>query len=166
MEWVELGRFGAPFGVNGWVHVQSFTEPPEAILEYRDWSVQRAKDTRTTLRPAQGRPQGRGLVVELEGVKDRDAAAALRGALIEVKRTELPPAGARQFYRADLVGLGVRNLEGIELGTVQYFVEAPGGAVMVVQGARQHWVPAVPRHLRQVKLQDGWIVVDWPAELE
>jgi 16S rRNA processing protein RimM len=76
--------------------------------------------------------------------------------------------GAREFYRADLVGLKVSNLEGAELGTVRHFIDTPGGAVMVIResGGREHWVPAGPQHLRQVKLDAGAIVVDWPVELD
>jgi ribosomal 30S subunit maturation factor RimM len=35
---------------------------------------------------------------------------------------------------------------------------------MVVQGEREYWVPAVPKHLSKVDLAAGWILVDWPAE--
>ncbi len=35
----ELGRIGAPFGVKGWLHVDSYTDPPEALLEYREWAL-------------------------------------------------------------------------------------------------------------------------------
>ncbi|HXA93563.1 MAG TPA: ribosome maturation factor RimM [Steroidobacteraceae bacterium] len=166
MDWVELGRIGAPFGVNGWMHVQSFTEPPEALLGYRSWSVRREAGERSTCRVAEGRAQGRGLVARLVGITDRDAAAVLRGAFVEVERGELPPPGERQFYRADLIGLSVVNLGGQALGVVRHFVEAPGNAVMVVQGARQYWVPATPQHLRKVDLEAGSIVVDWPVESE
>ncbi len=31
---------------------------------------------------------------------------------------------------------------------------------------REHWVLAVPRHLKRVDLAAGAILVDWPAELE
>jgi len=66
------------------------------------------------------------------------------------------------------VGFSVRNLEGAELGTVSHFVDMPQGAVMVTQapGGREHWVLAVPRHLRKVDLAARTILVDWPAELE
>ncbi len=44
----------------------------------------------------------------------------------------------------------------------------PTGAVMVTQAAdgREHWVLAVPKHLRKVDLAARVIVVDWPAELD
>ena len=108
------------------------------------------------------------MVARLEGVEDRDAAAALTGAVIEVQRGDLPPPGKRQHYRADLVGLAVRNLEGVQLGTVAQFVDAPTGPVMVVKDAagREHWVLAKPRHLRKVEVEAGLILVDWPIELE
>jgi 16S rRNA processing protein RimM len=166
MDWVELGRVGAPFGVNGWMHIQSFTVPPEALLGYRSWSLRLETGERSTRELAEGRAQGRGLVARLAAVTDRDAAAAFRGAMVEVERARLPPPGERQFYRADLIGLQVVNLGGQALGVVQHFVEAPGNAVMVVQGAGQHWVPATPQHLRKVDLDEGSILVDWPLELE
>jgi 16S rRNA processing protein RimM len=108
------------------------------------------------------------LVARLEGVEDRDAAAALTGTVIEVQRSDLPPPGKRQHYQADLVGLGVRNLEGVELGKVAQFVDAPTGPVMVVKDAegREHWVLATPRYLRKVEIEAGSILVDWPVELE
>jgi 16S rRNA processing protein RimM len=102
----------------------------------------------------------------LEGVEDRDAAAALRGAVIEVERAKLPPPGKRQYYQADLVGLAVENLEGVQLGQVAQFVEAPTGSVMVVKDAagREHWVLATPQYLRKVEIDAGRILVDWPVE--
>ena len=165
-DWVELGRIGGPFGVAGWLHVQSYTEPAERLLGFERWCLRGASDRRSEHRLIEGRRQGKGLVVRLAGVEDRTAAEALRGASIEVARKALPPAGERQFYRADLVGLAVWNLEGEALGVVQHFVEAPAGALMVVRGEREHWIPAAPRHLRSVDLGARRIVVDWPAVLE
>ena len=108
------------------------------------------------------------LVARFDGVADRDAAAALRGATIEIERSHLPPPRDREYYRADLVGLRVRNLEGVELGRVGHFVDAPTGPLMVVQGpdAPEHWVPATPEYLRKVDLASGWIEVSWPVEFE
>jgi len=163
---VELGRIGGPFGVKGWVRVQSFTEPPEGLLGFRRWSLRVGVEERRDVRLLEGHRQGRGLVARLAEVDDAAAAAALRGAFVEVARDALPPAGEGQFYQVDLIGLAVRNLEGVELGRLEHFFDAPAHAVMVVRGEREHWVPATPRHLRRVDLAAGQIVVDWPAVLE
>lgn len=148
------------------MRVQSFTDPPEGLLRFERWSLRTAADRRSQHSLLEGRQQGKGLVVHLAGIDDRTAAEALRGASIEVERKALPPPGERQFYQADLLGLAVWNLDGAQLGQVQHFVDAPTGAVMVVRGEREHWIPAVPRHLRSVDLGAGRIVVDWPEGLE
>jgi 16S rRNA processing protein RimM len=166
--WIELGRIGAAFGVRGWIHVDSYTDPPEGLLEYPQWVLRVGSGERITRRLVEGHPQGDRLVAKLEGVEDRDAASALTGAVIEVQRADMPPPGKRQYYRADLVGLAVRNLEGVEMGSVAQFVDAPSGPVMVVKDAdgKEHWVLATPRHLRKVDIDAGLIVVDWPVEAE
>ena len=166
--WVELGRLGAPFGVKGWMHVDSYTDPPEGLLGYPQWVLRRASGERITRSLIEGHPQGDRLVARLDGIEDRDAASALTGAVIEVQRAEMPPPGKRQYYPADLVGLAVRNLEGVELGNVAQFVDAPTGPVMVVKDAagREHWVLATPEYLRKVEVDSGLIPVDWPVELE
>jgi len=146
--------------------VRSFTEPPDGLLRYARWSLRIGTQPQVAYRLLEGHRQGRSLVAWLEGVDDRACAEALRGASIEVPRDWLPPPGEREFYRADLIGLRVQNLEGIELGDVLHFIDAPAGAVMVVRGASEHWVPATPRHVRSVDLAAGRIVVDWPAVLE
>jgi 16S rRNA processing protein RimM len=165
MGWIELGRVGAPWGVKGWVHVDSYTDPPEGILEYRQWALRRGSGERISRRLIEGRPHSERLVARLEGIEDREQAAALTGATIEVDRTELPPTGEREYYQADLIGLLVRNLEGAELGKLVHFVDALTGPMMVVQGEREYWIPAVPRHLTKVDLAARLILVDWPAEV-
>jgi 16S rRNA processing protein RimM len=166
MEWVELGRIGSPYGVLGWMHIQSFTEPPEAVLEYPVWALRLGAGPQTSHQLVAGRIQGRGVVARLEGVTERDAAALLRGAMIEVRRSALPPTAKREYYRGDLIGFVVRNLEGVELGKLDHFVEGPAGATMVVNGTAEYWIPAIPQYLRKVDLGGRLISVDWPADAD
>ena len=164
---LELGRIGAPYGIKGWVHVQSFTNPPERLLKYRSWLLS-VRGEGTAHRVVEGRLQGNGVVARLEGIEDRDKAALLQGSIVSVARSELPKLRKREFYQADLIGLSVTNLEGVALGQISHFVETPGGDVMVVRGeaGQEHWVPAKKEHLAKVDLAAGAVVVDWPAVLE
>jgi 16S rRNA processing protein RimM len=166
--WIELGRIGAPYGVRGWTHVESHTDPPARLLEYRPWVLRLANGERLTKAVVAGRAHGDGLVAQLAGVESRAGAARLTGAVVEVERAALPPLAGREYYRADLLGFRVRNLEGADLGQVSHFVDAPRGAVMVTVAAngREHWVRAAPPHLHRVDPAAREIVVDWPAELE
>jgi 16S rRNA processing protein RimM len=166
--WIELGRLGAPYGIKGWIHVESYTDPADRLLQYRDWVLRLPGGQQQRRRVLAARVHAGGLVAQLEGVADRDEAATITGAVVEVERATLPPPREREYYRADLIGFRVRNLEGADLGEVSHFVDTPAGAVMVTKPASggEHWVPAAPRHLRKVDLAAREIVVDWPAELE
>jgi 16S rRNA processing protein RimM len=64
------------------------------------------------------RPGPSGAVARIEGIADRSAAEALRGSLVEVERSALPPLEEGEYYHADLIGLACFDREGRELGSV------------------------------------------------
>jgi len=157
---IQLGFVGAPFGVRGWIKLRSHTDPPERLLEHRSLVLGQGGAWQNYRIEASGRSGG-ALTVKLVGVENRDQAQALRGAQVCVPRSELPQRSDRDFYRADLIGCEVVNLDGISLGNVQHFIESPAQVLMVVRGTREFWIPAVPQHLRRVDLQARRVVVDW-----
>lgn len=161
---IVLGRVTGPFGVRGWVKVASFTEPREQILEYARWRAERPDGASRELRPAEGKAHGKGLVVRLEGIDDRDAAIALGRPELWVERDELPALRPGEHYQADLVGFEVVNLQGEHLGRVDHFLDLPANPVMVTVGERERWLPAGPGHLLQVNAKERRITVDWDAE--
>jgi 16S rRNA processing protein RimM len=161
---VTLGRIVGVFGVKGWVKVKSYTEPAEGILDYGAWHLTGPGAARATVRPLEGRRHGTLVVVRLEGVSDRDEAAALAHRDIAVSRADLPPPGPGQYYWTDLEGLEVVTTEGVVLGRVDHFVETPANPVMVVRGERERWLPLVPQYVKTVDLDAGRVVVDWDPE--
>jgi 16S rRNA processing protein RimM len=157
---IQLGFVGAPFGVRGWIKLRSHTDPPERLLEHRSLMLGQGGVWQSYRIEASGRSGG-ALTVKLAGIENRDQAQALRGSQVCVPRSELPQREIRDFYRADLIGCEVVNLDGISLGSVQHFIESPAQVLMVVRGTREFWIPAVPQHLRRVDLQARRVVVDW-----
>jgi 16S rRNA processing protein RimM len=161
---IELGRITGCFGVRGWVKIQSYTEPPEQILEFPVWRADLPGGGHRDLTHFEGRRHGKGLVVRLTGIDDRDQAMALARQELWIERRELPALPGGEYYQADLVGLEVVNLEGHVLGRVDHFLDTGANAVMVVIGAREHWLPMVPRHVPKVDLEQGRITVDWDPD--
>jgi 16S rRNA processing protein RimM len=162
---LKLGQVSTAHGIRGWVLVRSFADPPDSLLDYDEWQLVAPNGARRTVKLVEGAPYKQGLRVLLEGVEDRNAALALSGWWVQIARSELPPLEEGEHYRDDLVGFTVRNVEGVELGKVEYFSDLPAGAVMVVKGQREHWVPMSPGHLLKIDANSRRIEVDWPAEL-
>ncbi len=168
-EVVLMGRIDGLFGIKGWVKIYSYTRPRDAILKHRSWYLKFASgkdaDGWREIEVAEGRMQRAGVVARLKGVDDRDAAAALVGVEIAIGRSELPKLKRGEYYWADLEGLKVVTLEGVELGTISNLFET-GGAndVMVVRGDRERLVPYTKHVVHEVDLKRGVIRVDWDKD--
>jgi len=158
--WVVLGRVGAPFGVRGWVKVQSYTDPPEGIVSYVPWHLARngSLGTRAVL---DWKAAGRQIAVQLQGVDTREAAGALTGAEVRVERSALPPTAPGEYYWDDLVGLEAVSGDGEPLGRVAGILELPAHPVLVLKGGRERLVPLVRERLVDVDLGAGRLVLDW-----
>lgn len=163
-EWVELGRLGRPKGLKGWLHLESWTEPPEGLFDYPIWQVRNAAGQRRTCEVAEARPSSSGFEARLEGVTSREEAEVLVGSIIEVPRSELPATAPGEHYRIDLIGFRVVNLEGVEFGVIDRFEDMPAHAVMVVRGERERWLPVTSQHLRSIDASARCVTVDWPED--
>jgi 16S rRNA processing protein RimM len=164
---IVLGRFGAAFGVKGWLKVESYTDPPEGLLKYPELSVAARGGTWEPVKILTGRRHvnGRTLVVAVEGLSSPEAAQIYGTREIAVPRSALPPTRPGEVYWEDLIGCTAVTLEGVELGVVHHFLEFPGNPVMVVSGdGRERWIPLVSKHLKGHDLVAKRVTVDWDPE--
>ena len=159
-----MGRISGVLGVQGWLKLHSYSRPLDAIFEYRPWLL-RHNGKESTLKVAEWRPQGRGLVFRTPSSEDRNAAEALIGGEIWVARSVLPAAEPGEYYWADLEGLSVWTAEGVDLGTVDHLVATGANDVLVVQGERQRLIPFVMgRHVISIDVSARQIIVDWDPD--
>lgn len=98
----------------------------------------------------------------IEGVADRDAAEALRGADLAVPRAALPAPEEDAYYRADLVGLAVHDADGGEWGRVAAVHNFGAGDLVDVRPAQgpSVLVPFTRESVSEVDLEAGRVVVD------
>ena len=162
---VTLGRISGVHGVQGWVRVHSDTSPRENIVNYSPWHLIR-EGRRESRKVNAGRRQGKAVVAKLEGCNDRDAAEELVGALISIPRSALPDTTVPgEYYWADLVGLRVETVDGVELGRIEQLFETGSNDVIVVQGDKERLVPYIwEQVVRDVDLEAGVMRVDWDPE--
>ena len=166
-----MGRIIAPYGIQGWIKIQPFTQQQRGLLDYPQWQVGRENDWQ--LRSVEvAKVHGATVIAKLEGVADREQAAALQGMRIAVSRDDFPKPAADEFYWADLVGLKVVNAAGVTLGNVARVFETGANDVLVVEdqvaneGAnqRERLLPFIAPVIRQVDIAGGTIIVDWDAD--
>lgn len=161
---VVVGRFGAPYGVKGWLNVTSYTDPLENLVSYRPWFVDRRGDW-NEVTVTQTRPHRGGFVAQIVGVDDRNAAQAFVGQAIGVPDSALPETEEDEFYWKDLIGLEVVDQSGDVLGQVGELMETGANDVIVVRTSGGNvLIPFVRHVVMDVDLQAKRIVVDWQSK--
>ncbi len=161
-----MGRVSAPFGIKGWIKIQPYTDTGASLTQYSTWWLD-GQDGWQAYEVEGAQAQGPDVVARLAGCGDRDAAAAFKGRVIAVPRDAFPPAAQGEYYWADLVGLKVRNNEGLDFGEVASMLETGANAVMVVrqdavQGERL--IPFIADVVKRVDIAAGEIDVEWGAD--
>lgn len=176
-----MGRISAPFGIKGWIRIQPFVESTSGLNNYSTWWLGAESDWRE-YKVEQTQVQGTDVVAKLAGIDDRDVAARFKGQQVAIPREAFPPAKKGEFYWADLIGLSVKNTEGLDFGVVTSMIETGANAVMVVQQdvkqvvqqsavdgekvteERERLIPFIADVVKRVDIAAGVIEVEWGAD--
>lgn len=168
---VVLGKFGAVYGINGWLKVNSYTDIPEGIFDYTPWQIQQQGNWRQVQISGKKR-HGNGLIVKLADVADRDQAQLYVNADIAVERSALPQLAEGDFYWRDLMGMAVVNEAGYHLGEVVDMMETGSNDVLVVKanksdafGKTERLLPFLTDSvIKEVNNAERRILVDWDPD--
>jgi 16S rRNA processing protein RimM len=172
---IEVGRIADAWGIKGWFKVLPHSADPQALFSSTRWYLQPSEKGAKTfsgtvlLRVRETKDHSDAIVARADGVEDRNAAEALKGARIFVPRSSFPTAGEDEFYWVDLIGLDVFNREGVALGTVRDLMATGPQTVLVIEyeeGGKtlERMLPFVSAYVDKVDLAARRIDVDWQAD--
>lgn len=182
---IEVGRVQDAWGVKGWVKVLAHSPEPQALLDAKAWFLQvpearfrpgfSAFKGTVSLHIEDCKVHSDSMVVKIEGINDRTAAEALKGARISLPRSAFPSTGQDEYYWVDLIGLDVFNREGLHLGQVRDLVATGPNSVLVVEypappeevgqpGSAERMIPFVSAYVDSVDLPGKRITVDWQPD--
>ena len=161
---VLLGAVIGAQGLKGEVKVKTFTQSPGRLGAYGPLHTKDGKRFRV-LSVREGKDAA---VVALDGVNNRDAAEALKGAELFVPRTALPKEDADEFYHADLIGLRAEDTEGRAMGTVRALHNFGAGDVLEIvrDDGDEVFLPFTREVAREIDIEGGRIVIAAPEDIE
>ncbi len=111
---IALAAVAGAHGVKGEVRLKLFAASVESLSRHERLAVGGRELRLEAVRDG----GGKGAVARFTGIADRTAAEGLRGALVEVDRSALPPLGDGEYYHADLIGLACFDQSGTPVGSV------------------------------------------------
>jgi 16S rRNA processing protein RimM len=172
---IEVGRIADAWGIKGWFKVLPYSADPEALFSSKRWFLLPAEKGAKTfvgaasLSVTEAKLHSDSIVACADGVLDRNAAEALRGARIFVSRSSFPAAADDEYYWVDLIGLNVINREGEALGVVRELMSTGPQTVLVLEyvvddKVQERMIPFVSAYVDSVDIAAKLIRVDWLSD--
>jgi 16S rRNA processing protein RimM len=163
-DWVCVAVVGTAHGLRGLLKLRCHTERPEDVAAYGpvfDHNGQRLFELEV-IGPAPG-----GVLARAQGIEDRSAAEALRGAELFVPRAVLPELAADEFYYSDLEGMEALRPDGSRLGVVHGVANFGAGDLIDVlaDDGRRVSLPFTREIVPSIDLECRRLVVQAPEEL-
>lgn len=168
-----LAVIGAAHGVRGAMKVKTFTEMPQDLAAYGPLTDETGERVFviTSCQVAKG-----GARITIEGVRDRNAAEALKNTGLYVARDKLPSLDdGDDFYHSDLIGLDVRdgkgNGDGANIGHVLACHNFGAGDLLEIRfaklsGGHTAFFPFTKAVVPEVDIAAGFLTLIPPKEDE
>lgn len=156
---VVVGEVTAPFGIRGQIKVRPLLEDAKALQRVPGGVVLRFPDGREETRKVKGvgsAAQRGAAVLSMEGIETRDASESLRGVLLLIRKSQLPPLEEDAYYEGDLVGLQVVTESGRDLGAIEQVHFYPANDVYETSDAM---IPAIADVVVKVDVAGGKMIV-------
>ena len=150
---IALAAVAGAHGVKGELRLKLFTDGAEGVSRHE--RVYLGGVERRLLSVRDG---GKTAVARVEGIGDRSAAEALRGSLVEIDRSALPPLEEGEYYHADLIGLPAVDRDHNPVGTVVAVENYGAGDLLEVE--RDGRRSLIPFREGIADLENGRIVLD------
>jgi 16S rRNA processing protein RimM len=162
-----VARIGRAHGIKGEVTAEGRTDEPE--LRLAPGAVLLTDPTSTgPLTIEAGRVHSGRLLLRFEGVRDRNAAEALRNTLLiaEVDPEELPEE-EDEYYDHQLIDLDVVTKDGVEVGRITEISHLPSQDLFIVERSdgSEVMIPFVEEIVTEIDLAEQRAIIDPPPGL-
>lgn len=147
-QYFRVGVITSAHGVRGGVKVYPVTEDPRRFQELKEvlHSAPESDVIEGTYRLRRVAFQNQMVLLEIEGIEDRNQAETLKGRQLWVSREQAIPLAENEYYMADVLGMEVLDENGGLLGRVTDILETGSNEVIQVEkpGARPLLIPSIP----------------------
>ena len=155
---IEIGCFVGVHGIKGQVKLNSFTEIPESIFNYKEFFLEK-NDNVLKLKLISKVKQN--LICKIENVETRNEAEKYRGLKLFIKKDSLPKLEESEFYHRDLIEFQVYNLKKESFGKIQSFNDFGGGLLIEVKKENKlFYLPVGNDFLEDIDYEQKEVIID------
>jgi 16S rRNA processing protein RimM len=166
-EYFECGKILAPHGVRGLVKVDSWCDSPKILAAQKRVFFARGEGY-TEAKVLSASVSGPVVLMNIEGIGDRETAQGMKGNVIYLKREDIPIAKGAHFL-ADIIGLpALEFTTGAALGRIKDITEGVGNRIYVIEtpSGKDALVPDVDVFIKEIDLERGVKIATIPGLFE
>ena len=160
-EKIVMGKILGPHGIKGWIKIHPFTEKKDSLIDHKILMASKDEKLWQSFEVESMDVGDNFILAKFKGVDDRNAAEKLNKFFISLDKSSLPKLDENNYYWHELIGLDVKNNEGMHFGKVDSLIETGANDVLVVLGDKEYLIPYIKQVILEVNLETNMIRVDW-----
>ncbi len=161
MEKVALGKILRTRGVKGELLVFPLTDDPKRFTRVEKVLISDSSGREEIYRIKRSRIFQGKVLLQLEGIEDREKASSLQGRYLEIPREDVPTLPEGRYYLFDLIGSQVECLKGEKLGEVKEVLSFPANDVLVVRKKKkEHYIPFIKDVVKEIDPKKKLILIE------
>lgn len=160
-DFVSIGVISKAHGIKGEVSITPITDELQQYEELHEVYLNMKQKRREKHTIERGNVRNNKIVVKFFGIDDRDAASALKGAIVEKRGEDCKLLPRDEYYIFDLIGLKVYTVEGMYLGEIAEVLTLTANDVYIVRdGEKEFLIPAIKDVIKKIDLEKETILID------
>jgi len=160
-EKIVMGKILGPHGIKGWIKIHPFTEKKDSLIDHKILMASKDEKLWQSFEVESMDVGDKFILAKFKGVDDRNTAEKLNKFFIGLDKSSLPKLDENNYYWHELIGLDVKNNEGMHFGKVDSLIETGANDVLVVLGDKEYLIPYIKQVILEVNLETNMIRVDW-----
>ena len=163
-EYLECGKILAPHGVRGLIKVEPYCDSPDVLTAQKRVFLA-DKDGYREVKVISATQNGASVLMQLEGIDNREYVQGMRGTLIYLKREDIALPEGRHFI-ADIIGLRVIDADTERVyGTVSDIQDSPRHKLYFVktEDGKEVILPEVDEFIKEIDTERGVFIKPIPG---
>ena len=158
-DYIETGKFVGTHGVRGGLRVQAWCDSPEFLCQFKKLFLKEGESFKS-LKIKSSKPHGNVVLMEVDGVDNMDAAEALRGKVLYLKREDLK-LDKDQYLISDLINCNVYNVDTNDLlGTISDVSKTGANDVWhILRNGKEYLIPVIDDVVKNVDIDSNQVLI-------
>ncbi|WWO96753.1 MAG: ribosome maturation factor RimM [Candidatus Dasytiphilus stammeri] len=163
---VVLGKISSPYGIRGWLKINSYTDKKENIISYQPWIIHLNNEYHE-IKLEDWKTGKSSFIIKIKGYNTREESSKFSNTNIIGDSSVFPLLEDGEYYWTELIGCHVITKEGCNLGTVLELLSTGSNDVLVVHSSliknkQQLLIPFIKQEvIKTIDIFSRYIEITW-----